>query len=307
MTPDAFTIQEKYLAVGDGHELYVHEWGNRAADIPIFFLHGGPGAGCNDGHKQLFDPTVQRVIFHDQRGCSKSKYSDALAANTTQTLVEDIKKIADDLHIEQCIIVGGSWGSCLALSYALTYPASVKAMVLRGIFTGSHAEIAWLDNGGYRHSYPDVWDRYLAATPTAFHDNPSAYHFKMIEAGTPEQKKQSAYAYECMEYALISLDDRFSAPDYKTYDPRNITVEMYFLKNKCFMPDNYLLDNAHTLEMPIWIVHGRYDMICPAVSAYKLSQKLPNGHLIWTVAGHSSSNRPNFDAVRNVTLQLSLG
>lgn len=305
MQPDKNTISEFFVDTGDGHEIYVQDWGKKDAKTPILFLHGGPGAACDDGHKQYFDPSLQRVIFHDQRGCGNSKYTDQLKANTTQKLIQDINKIADKLGLQQFIIVGGSWGSCLALAYALQYPENVNSMVLRGIFTGSHKEIDWLDQGKFRHIFPDVWDTYLAATPVEYHKDPSAYHFRMIEEGTPEQRKKSAYAYECMEYALMSLDDRFIAPVYETYEPAGITIEMHYLHNKCFLPDNHILNNAHNLSMPVWLVQGRYDMICAPSGAYNLSKVLPNGQLIWTVAGHSGRDRANYDLIRNLSLQAS--
>lgn len=119
MNPDKYTSREFFLEVGDGHELYVQDWGNKAAETPIFFLHGGPGGGLKDGHKQMFDPEKQHVIFHDQRGCGKSLPHGSLEHNTTADLVNDIEKIAQKLKLDTFILTGGSWGSTLALAYAL--------------------------------------------------------------------------------------------------------------------------------------------------------------------------------------------
>lgn len=305
MTPDNYTIEEFYLDVGNGHQIYVQDWGNKDAKTPIFFLHGGPGSGCNDGYKQNFDPKQQRVIFHDQRGSGKSIFTDLLAGNTTDSLVEDISKIAERLQIARFIFVGGSWGSCLALRYGIAHPEKVAGMVVRGIFTGAQDEIDWLEDGGSKHFYPEIWERYLASVPENYRQNPSVYHFKMVAEGSPEEQKRSAYAHGSLEHALISLDDRFTPGDYETFNPNSALIEMHFLRNGCFMTDNLIFESAEKLVMPIWLVQGRYDMVCAPSVAYRLHKVLPNSQLAWTIAGHSGSNRSNYDLLRNLTLQMS--
>ncbi len=304
MTPDNYTIQESFLDVGDGHSLYIQDWGNTKAKTPIVFLHGGPGAACKDGHKQLFDPRRQRVIFFDQRGSGKSLPYGSLKNNTTQDLVEDIEKIARHLNLDQVILTGGSWGSCLAFAHALKHPKRVKALVLRGIFTGSKREIEFLDQGHFQNFFPDVWEKYLEATPKAHWQNPSAYHFKnALEEG--EKAKASAYAYENVEGALLRLDDRYTPEKYEDYDPAGIRLEIHYLLNNCFIPEGYILDNAQKLKMPVWLIQGRYDVVCPPITAYELSKELPNGELVWVTSGHVGSERAIYDVVRTVLLQLT--
>ena len=140
MTPDDHTNKEFYIDVGNGHRLYVHDWGNPKG-LPIIFLHGGPGAMVRDGAKMFFDPAVHHVVFFDQRGCGKSLPYGSLKHNTTADMVEDVTKIADEVKFKQFVIAGGSWGACLGLVYGIKNPKRVKAMVLRGIFTGSQKEI----------------------------------------------------------------------------------------------------------------------------------------------------------------------
>ncbi len=304
MTPDDHTNQELFLDVGDGHQLYVHDWGNPKAKMPILFLHGGPGAGCNDGHKQSFDPAQQRVIFHDQRGSGKSLPAGSLEHNTTHDAANDINKVTERLGIKQFILTGGSWGSLLALVYAIHNPERLHAMVLRGIFTGTTAEEHWLTKGGFKASFPEVWEAYLQNTPTAHHADPSAYHLKQIAEGTPEEQKRSAYAYGNMEYALLSLDDRPKVSSYEDYDPTSIMIETHYAAHKYWLEERFVLDNAHKLTMPVFLVHGRYDMLCPPLGAYQLHQNLPHSQLIWTVAGHSGGDRANYDTARALLLQL---
>lgn len=305
MEPDVYTLGEHYLDVGNGHSLYIHDWGNAKAKVPIIFLHGGPGGGVSDRYKQRFVPEQQRVIFFDQRGCGKSTPKGSLKHNTTNDLVEDIEKIAKSLKLKKFILVGGSWGSCLALAYGVAYPKRLEAMVLSGIFTGTKAEIDYLDNGEtWRHYYPDVWDTYLSRTPKRYHSNPTAYHYKMILGKDEEKSKRSAYAQQEMEGSLVPLDDRHQAEPYETFDPTCGLLEAHYLSNHCFLPEKYIVKNAKKLTMPIWLVQGRYDMVCPPITAYELNKVLPKSHLIWTVAGHGN-DRPNYDACRTLLLQLT--
>lgn len=290
MEPDTYTIEERYLDVGDGHTLYIQDWGNKSANNPVIFLHGGPGGGCKEKHKSSFNPTTQRVIFFDQRGCGKSSPYGLLEHNTTQDLVQDISKIADTLKLDTFVLHGTSWGSTLALVYAIENPARVAALVIGGVFTGSHAEIAWLDQGLFQTFFPDAWQDYLDRTPPEHQGSPTAYHFKTALEGTPDDQKKSAYAYDCLEGAVMQLDDR-SAPDiFAEYDPTDMRVEMYYMQNNCFLSDKYVFDNASKLTMPVYMVQGRYDMVCPPKAAYTLRALLPKSELYWALSGHKSEH-----------------
>lgn len=308
MTPDEFTNQEFRLNVGDGHELYVQDWGNIDAKTPIMYLHGGPGSGCRDNNKFMFDPSVQRVIFHDQRGSGKSTPPGKLEHNTTTDLVEDIEKIATALKLKTFIVTGGSWGSALSLAYALKYPKCVHALVVSGIFTGSSQEIKYLDNGLFRTHFPDAWDRYLAVTPKEFHDNPSSYHFPRILGKDKSTAIESGKAYEELEGSIAKIDERWTPPTYdETYSHLPIRTEVHYMVNGCFMEDRHILNNAHKLTMPLWIIQGRYDFVCPPLTAYELSQKAPNAQIIWTQAGHGRNDRETATARNALLLQMSLG
>jgi proline iminopeptidase len=299
MTPDEFTILETFVDVGDGHELYLQDWGNINAKTPIIFLHGGPGSGVHNRYRQRFNPYEQRVIFFDQRGSGKSLPYGSLENNTTEHLVDDIEKIARHLGLQQFVITGGSWGSTLALAYALKYPHRVIAMTLGGIFTGSQAEIDYLDKGEYGVFFPDVWDHYLSQTPKSYQANPSKYHFERILSDDINDLRNSAYLYSNLEASLMSLDDRFTPPEPQVFDAIPTRIEVHYLANRCFMPDRYILDNAHKLTMPIWLVQGRYDVVCPPKTAYELHKQTPNSTLIWTMAGHGN-DRSNYDVMRTI-------
>lgn len=306
MTPDEYTNQELTLDVGRGHELYVHDWGNKTGKTPIVFLHGGPGGGCQDRHKQGFDPRTQRVIFHDQRGSGRSTPAGSLKHNTTEDLVEDIERIAVRLRLHQFVLTGRSWGSTLSLAYALKYPKRVKAMVLGGIFTGSQEEIDWIDEGGWREFYPEIWEQYLTATARAYRREPTPWHVKRILGRDKAAAKLSAYAYDSMEGAIHALDDRYQPDSPDDFDPSGTIIEAYYLHKRCFMPDRHLIKNAKRLTMPVWLVQGRYDMICPPITAYQLDRELPNSQLIWTVGGHRNEHE-GWNVMRAILLQLTGG
>jgi proline iminopeptidase len=303
MEKDEYTNRELMLKVGGGHTLYVQDWGNPKAARPIIFLHGGPGSQTKPKHKQSFDPKLDRVIFFDQRGCGKSTPYGSLVHNTTKDLVADISAIADKLGIETFVLHGSSWGSTLALAYALEHPERVSALVIGGVFTGSKREIDWLDKGGFKTFYPEVWEAYLARTPAAHRQNPSKYHFEKALTGSPAEQKASAYAYDCLEGSVIQLDDRSMPEDYETYDPAGMRIEIHYMQNGCFMPDEHILNNARKLTIPVYMVQGRYDMVCPPETAYRLHQLLPHSELYWTIGGHRHEHE-NQNIFRSIFTRL---
>lgn len=286
MNKDEYTISEKMLDVGDGHTLYVQEWGNSDASAPVIFLHGGPGSQIKDKHKRPFDPKTQRVIFFDQRGCGKSTPYGSIENNNTDKLVEDVSKVADAFSAKTFILNGSSWGSTLALAYLLAHPKRVHALVIGGIFTGSKTESDWIDEGQFKVFFPEVWQAFLDKTPAKHHDYPAKYHFDKVINGTAKEQKLSGYAYSCLESGVLQLDDRQSPENYKDYDPASIRIEMHYLANDWFLPERYILDNAHKLKMPVHIVQGRYDMVCPPIAAYELHNSLPDSKIYWTLSGH---------------------
>ncbi len=286
MTPDEFTIKEHMLPVGNGHTLYVHDWGNKKAKKPIIYLHGGPGGNCKDKNKKLFDPKTQRVIFFDQRGGGRSTPAGKWHHNTTQHMAADITAIANKLNIDKFILTGGSWGSCLALYYAISAPSRVHALVITGVFTGSQAEIDWLDKGMFKTHFPDAWSRYQGSVPKKYATNPSSYHFEHALGANSEKAKQSAYAYSILEGSAIALDDSFTPPNYDDFEPTSIQIEMRYMAKRCFLPDNYILKRVSKLKMPVHIVQGRYDMVCTPAIAYEVAQKAQKTTLTWVIAGH---------------------
>jgi proline iminopeptidase len=286
MNPDEHTIAEHMLDVGHGHTLYIQDWGNKKAKKPIIFLHGGPGDGCKDKNKLPFDPKTQRVIFHDQRGAGKSTPLGHWHHNNTQELAADITKVADYLNINQFILTGNSWGSTLALYYAIQQPKRVSGLVIGAIWTCSKRELDWEKQGGYRTHFPEAWEALLSATPIAHHNDPLAFHFEQILGDDPAAAKQSAIVYATVAGRVMALDDNYSPINPTAFDPSATEINVRYMLKNCFLPDRFILKNASKLKMPVYIIHGRYDMLCPPETAYELHQSIAQSQLSWVIGGH---------------------
>ena len=280
-----------YLAVGEGHQLYYESYGN-ANGVPVIFLHGGPGLGFSEGDRDFFDPTRFFVVFFDQRGAAQSQPTGGLDHNTSSDLVSDINQLLDFFSLEQVIVFGGSWGSTLALLYAIQHPERVMALILRGLFTGSLANRAHYEDGGNAPFFPEAWDRYLSHVPEEKRDRPSAYYFEQILSGDEETRRK--YAYEMTFYGIsvsrkvigqAEVEAMLQDYDYLT---RAIILAHYSVHD-FFIPDGFIENNLDRIgSIPVSIVHGRYDMICPARFALEVHQKLENSSLFFVDAGHSS-------------------
>ncbi len=290
MKPDEYTIAEHMLDVGHKHQLYIQDWGNKKAKTPIIFLHGGPGDGCKDKHKTPFDPKTQRVIFFDQRGSGKSLPYGRWHHNNTQELASDITKIADFLDIDQFVLTGASWGSTLALYYAISNPSRVEALVVSGIWTCSKEELEWEIAGVYCSHFPEAWQKFTQEVPEEYKSNPLAFCLDNATSPDPDLAKKASYAYTKLVVQLISLYGQEVSIDYETYDPNPTIINLRYMAKHCFLTDKFILKNAHKLKMPVYIIHGRYDMLCPPKTAYELSKLIPNSHLTWVVSGHRAEH-----------------
>lgn len=291
MNHDDFTNAEFMFPTTHGHRLRVIDWGNKKAKVPFIFLHGGPGNGVSDKHKKAFDPLKHRVIFFDQRGAGESKPQGSLKHNTTQDLIEDISRIANELRIKKFYLHGSSWGSALALAYSLEHPEKVAGIIIGGVYTASRFENDWVDQGHLKTFYPDAWQEYLDNTPKEFRENPTAYHYDKALHGSKRERKLSAFVYDTYGSKIARLDDRYNSMDFKKYDPiEGMIICIHYLANDCFLPERHILNNASKLNMPVWIVQGRYDMVCPPATAYELHQKLSNSKLYWAQSNHGAEH-----------------
>ncbi|QTR50663.1 prolyl aminopeptidase [Candidatus Thiothrix anitrata] len=296
-----------FLAVDEIHTLYVEECGNPNG-VPIVFLHGGPGSGCETWHRQFFDPTRYRIILFDQRGCGRSTPHASLENNTTWDLVSDMELIRESLGLDEWAIFGGSWGSTLALAYAQQYPARVSGMVLRGIFLCRQRDIAWFyeQGQGIERIYPDYWQDYLAPIPLNERDNMLAAYYRRLTGENEIARMQAAKAWSVWEGRTANLQPKesvvahFSDP-YTAMSVARIEAH-YFINDGFFEPDQLLRDAHRIAHLPGSIIHGRYDMICPLEQATALHKVWQNAdfHIIPN-CGHAASETPIQQALVDAT------
>ena len=285
--------QTYHLQVSTDHVLYIEECG-KPDGVPIVFLHGGPGGSCEPAHRRYFDPEKYRIILFDQRGCGKSRPHASLKNNTTQDLIDDLEKIRNHLGIDKWVIFGGSWGSTLALAYAEAYAERVLGLILRGIFLCRKQDIDWFYQGGTARLFPDAWQDFIHLIPEEERDDlVKAYH-RRLTSGNEIERMAAAKAWSIWEGSTATLTPNHAVLDYFS-DPHIALsiarIECHFFINQCFMAENQLLENAHKLkDIPGFIVHGRYDVICPIDQAYALHEYWPNSQLkVVNDAGHAVS------------------
>ncbi|MCZ6809905.1 MAG: prolyl aminopeptidase [Proteobacteria bacterium] len=281
-----------YLKVGGGHELYYEESGNPHGK-PAIFLHGGPGGGCMDKMRRFFNPDVYRIVLFDQRGSGKSRPHASLENNTTWDLVDDIEILRVTLQVDRWQVFGGSWGSTLALAYSQTHPGRVTELVLRGIFMLRKKEIDWFYQKGASELYPDLWQHYLKPIPKRERRDLLHAYYKRLTGDDPDVRLQAAKAWSVWEGATSYLvpNDKiaaaFGAGDLALSLAR---IECHYFVNGGFMEENQLIKNIDKIRnIPAVIVQGRYDVVCPCISAWELSQAWPEADLrIVPDAGHAA-------------------
>ena len=290
--PPVEPFDQRVIDMGDGHRVYVEQCG-RADGVPVLVLHGGPGGGCSPAMRRYFDPDVYRVVLFDQRGCGRSRPHASVHANTTWNLVADIEVIRATLGIEKFILFGGSWGATLALIYALTHPDCVRHLVLRGVFLMTQGELDWFYGGGAGAFFPDLWARFVEPIPPdERHDLIGAYHRRLFSGNLSEETRLSRnWANWENALASVSHDGPLgeSPADYARAFAR---LENHYFKNHGFLEsEGWILREKHRItHLPASIVQGRYDMICPPISAWTLAQGWPKAQLqIVAHAGHALS------------------
>lgn len=296
----------EFLAVGDGHTLYIEQSGNPNGK-PVVFLHGGPGGGTEPRHRQFFDPAVYRIVLLDQRGCGKSTPFASLEANTTWHLVADIERVRQHLGIEAWQVFGGSWGSTLALAYAETHPERVTELVLRGIFLTRPWEIAWFYQDGCSHLFPDAWEDFLRPIPEAERgDLVNAYH-RRLTSDDKAVRTEAARAWSVWEGRtsyLLANQAAISSHDDDEFATAFARIECHFFVNDCWLGgDKALLANVDKIrQIPAVIVQGRYDVVCPMESAWALHRAWPEAKFVVSPdAGHSAFEAGNVHSLVEAT------
>ena len=284
------------LKVSDLHTIHVEESGNINGK-PVIFLHGGPGGGIEPVYRQYFDPEKWRIIVFDQRGCGQSTPHAELQENTTWDLIADIEKIRQHLEIDKWVVFGGSWGSTLSLSYAITHPDRCKALVLRGIFMIRKKEINWFYQEGTSNIYPDAWEHYLRPIPEDERHDLVAAYYKRLTSNDDSVRIEAAKAWSIWEAStskLVQSEESLHAFEDAKVAEAFARIECHYFTNRGFFDtDEWLLENVDKIRhIPTVIVQGRYDVVCPMISAWELHRAFPEADFeIVQDAGHSMTEK----------------
>jgi len=297
------------LAVEPPHVLYVDESGS-ADGLPVLFIHGGPGAGCDSASRRYFDPALYRIVTFDQRGCGRSTPHASLENNTTQALIGDIERIREHLGIDKFVLFGGSWGSTLALAYAQTHPQHVHGLILRGIFLCRPQEFHWFYQEGASRLFPDYWEDYLAPIPPEERSDLMQAFYKRLTGADQIAQMHAAKAWSTWEGRTATLRPNPQVVDRFSDSHRALSIARiechYFVNNAFLEPDQLLRDMPKIAHLPGVIVHGRYDVICPLDNAWALHQAWPNSELqIIRDAGHSAAEAGITDALVRAADELA--
>ena len=294
------------LKVSPLHELYYEQCGNPQGK-PVVFLHGGPGGGISSDYRRYFDPQVYRVVLFDQRGSGKSTPHASIDENTTWHLVADIERLREHLAIGHWQVFGGSWGSTLALAYAETHPDRVRELVLRGIFLCRPKEIQWFYQEGASAIFPDVWEEYLKVIPEAERADMVSAYYRRLTSDDESVRVEAARAWSIWEGSTSKLFfdpamiEKFADPEFALAFAR---IECHYFMNNAFLSsENHLIENVGRIRsIPGVIVQGRYDVVCPIMSAWELHRAWPEAELkIIPDAGHSISEPGIIDALVEAT------
>ena len=275
----------------DGHDLYFEECGKQTGR-PILFLHGGPGAGIAPSHRRLFNPDRFRCLLFDQRGSGQSRPFASIESNTTDALIGDIEALRHHLGVDKFILFGGSWGSTLALAYAIAYPEHVESLILRGIFLGTADEVSWFlhDMGRF---FPEAHERFISFIPENERDDVLTAYYQRLTSNNPAIYQPAADRWASYETSCSTLRAG-SRHMSGTAALSMARIEAHYFRHQCFMPDAHILSNIDRIKhLPAHIIQGRHDVICPPFTAQKLAFAWGKNARLQMIdeAGHSTFER----------------
>ncbi|HEY8118299.1 MAG TPA: prolyl aminopeptidase [Methylophilaceae bacterium] len=289
--PEIEPYQSGWLNTSETHQIYYEQSGNPTGQA-VVFLHGGPGSGCNPNQRRFFDPAHYRIILFDQRGCGRSKPLGCIEENSTQELVSDIEALRIHLNIEKWLIFGGSWGSTLAIAYALAHTSKVTGLILRGIFLSRPTELNWFLHE-VQYFYPEAWERLVEfIEPSERVDILKAYSKRIFSEDKAINISAAIHwnAYESGIMTLRPSTGKNSNPVSDEIQLARARVQLHYILNACFVSGRDLLKEVAVLgQIPTTIIQGRYDMVCPPITAWELKRAMPHASIqMIDDAGHSA-------------------
>jgi proline iminopeptidase len=308
--PELEPFSKDTLESKDGHSIYFEQSGNKTG-LPVIFLHGGPGSGCNENHRRYFNPDKYRIIIFDQRGCNRSKPNGCVENNSTQDILDDIESIRNRLNIEKLILFGGSWGATLALLYAEQYSQHVSGIILRGTFLARQCDFEWFAHDGASRIFPDYWQEYISNfDEDEMHERLSVLHHRVF-SDNKEIQLEAAKAWSLWAGRVVThnlgLKEEYVLEEGNDEKLINeVKIEMHYAKNRYFIKDNQILDNISAIpDVPVTIIHGRKDLTCLPESSWSVHQSLPgSNYVVVTDAGHLASEPAMVDALITATDQM---
>ena len=305
--PEIAARESYQLKVDQVHTIYVEEAGNPRG-LPVIFLHGGPGSGCNGNHRRYFNPKKYRVVLFDQRGCNRSKPAGETTNNSTSELLQDIERIREHLGIAKWLVFGGSWGATLGLLYAQAHPSRVLAMILRGTFLARQKDLDWFARQGASMIFPDYWRDFTKIIPAPERDNlVSAYHLRVHGA---DRKNREVAALAWSKWAGRIVTYLLPGTEYTPGDVNKtvheVLIETHYARHRYFIAENQILANADQLPaVPTRIIHGRRDLTCTLDASWSLHQALPDSELvIVNEGGHLAGEPVMVDALVTATDEM---
>ncbi|KAF2791868.1 proline iminopeptidase [Melanomma pulvis-pyrius CBS 109.77] len=298
----AAAFDEGFLQVSPLHAIYYAQYGKQDGK-PVVFLHGGPGGSTSMFCASFFDPSIYRVVLLDQRGCGKSRPAAETKENTTPLLIQDIESLRSKLEIKKWhMVFGGSWGSTLALAYAEVHPETVGSLVLRGIFFAERQEISQsLSGAPLAQMYPEEWEAFIGYLPEEKRGDALNAFNEIIGGDDKEKAYEAAMVWSkwgMLPNMLVVPADVFAPLDEMSAESvigESLLILHYFV-NGSFMEEGQIYQNLDKIKnIPMSIVQGRYDVVCPPITAWRLHKALPDSKMYWIAnAGHSSLEPPTF-------------
>jgi proline iminopeptidase len=274
---------------------------------PMVVLHGGPGGAVNPGMRRYFDPALWNVFLFDQRGCGQSTPNAVLEDNDTWKLIEDIERLRVQAGVDRWSVFGGSWGSTLAMAYAIKHPDRVESLILRGIFLLTEPELRWFYQQGASEIFPDAWERFVAPIPKTERGDLMAAYYKRLMGDDIQERRRCAVAWSSWEGETVSAQgpaarpDKFAEPDFAVAFAR---IENWYFTNKGFFPEeNWILNSIDRIRhIPTWIVQGRFDVVTPMSGAWALHRAWPEAQFeVIADAGHASTEPGIVDGLIRAT------
>ena len=304
--PEVEPYAHSMMNVGDGHGVYLEQCGNPDG-LPVIFLHGGPGSGCNPNHRRYFDPATYRIVIFDQRGCNRSTPRGCTEKNTTADLLEDMERIRAQLQIDKWLVFGGSWGATLALLYAERFPQRVAGLVLRGTFLARQKDVHWFAREGANRVLPDYWEQFTREIPEQERDDLAAAYHKRLRAKDVNTRQKyariwSEWATRVVTYNLTEQKQEQEQEDIQVLVDQ-VSIETHYAVNRYFIGENQILNEVSRIpDVPIIIIHGRRDLTCTLEASWALHRALPRSQFVIVPdAGHLAGEPAMVDALVRAT------